>query len=1268
MSNQISIYIRANGAAARKELLDTAKTAETLEAVAKAAGAQFGRLGVEVKVAGSKAKAALKEAEQAAKGVGDAADSASRRMSLLGRAFTAYGANARRTLADAEYGMKSLADSAGAISARLALVGGIGAAGMAVLGKTAMSTAANMEQTSVAFGTLLHSSDAARKSIQALSKFAAETPFEFGQVTQAAKQLLAYGFSAKELIPTLTSVGDAVSAVGAGAEGMDAVIRALGQMRAKGKVSQEEINQIGELGLNAGQILQREFHLTSKEMANIGIAGIDVEKAISAILRGFEKAFGGGMASQARTMNGIISNLKDLWSQFLANADADGLGDEINRVAKPALNDLLNEVMRLRKDGTLRKWAREIGEEFGKLAKAASEALKFLARHPDLVLSAAKWAGIATAVALAGSALAKVIQTALVLGPYLVKAAGGVRLLASAYVGLNTASLAAAGGSKGLVSGMASMVAMIPGWLKLLAAFAAAMYLIYQRGKQIEHEREAAGNTQDREAHYYQSRASDYMKAAKKNPAILKEHGGFVRVPEENHRYTADEWEALAPSRKNSLIAQGRVSKAYEPVPGAKADMPSARPEYDWIGSPTHGKTPPVYTVKARPGVTVWKWKGRGPVDAAMAKVLDTPAVPDVEVPRVGTPQVDTKGEKAAKKLAEEAAQARAQATKQILSLDQTPEGRLRSALNDVEETLRSEPAGSKANAKAHAAVLAAAEKGRKAAYAEFYKAVNGALVEAELELLRAQDTPLSRRRAAEIEAGQKLRENWASHAGAGEKMLSARQTDRRTFETSMAAAEAAYVKELDEAWDKTTNDILDDFQQRMDMESQAHQQELQDLQEARQARLDADQAAADNARRTIDLRVEDALKTKQISEQEKAGIQSDYEIWYDLQIRRQKAREQELLTAAVVAAMFGAAAKAAALTAQADAIAEAAKGLEAEKQLTIAKGLEQVSLHNFQNDLQLLENRKALTADVKERLRLEQQIAATKAKIAGIEEPGKVQPIDVPDAKEGRDDWRKEWRERGDIAKNAGMDAIRAFSDAFVNALTGAKGAWSDFWKSLTNIAKRALQDLVYAGVKNGIANLLSLGGQQAGGTGIAGAAAAIAGGPGSGPFGAPSGGKGIPGIGGLNKAFGKLLGRKLGASSLGGVALAGLAGSFLAPMLFGKNNRSGLGGGLGSAIGMAAGGPLGALAGGLIGGALGSLFKKRRKRRALSFAMPTLTTPNVYALGTYGAPVAPSAPVAQSHSVSVQQTINNYNPRPITGTVQELGALVTRAAKGRA
>jgi tape measure domain-containing protein len=185
-------------------------------------------------------------------------------------------------------------------------------AAMGLVGAKAVAMAADMEQTKIAFTTLLGSAEAANAFIGELESFAARTPFTLPGLLDASKKLLAFGFSAEEIIPMLTSVGDAAAGLGAGTEGIDRITRALGQMQAKGKVSAEEMNQLAELGIPGWEMLAEKIGVSIPEAMKLAQKNaIPAAAGISAIIEGMNSRFGGMMDKQSRTLSGLWSTLSD---------------------------------------------------------------------------------------------------------------------------------------------------------------------------------------------------------------------------------------------------------------------------------------------------------------------------------------------------------------------------------------------------------------------------------------------------------------------------------------------------------------------------------------------------------------------------------------------------------------------------------------------------------------------------------------------------------------------------------------------------------------------------------------------------------------------------------------------------------------------------------------------------------------------------------------------------------------------------------------------
>ena len=217
-------------------------------------------------------------------------------------------------------------DSLVSAGSKLADVGGKLTAGITVplagataaVGTFALRTASAAETTEISFTTMLGSEEAALSMMEELADFAAHTPFELSGLQTATRQLLAYGFTAEDVIPMLTAVGDATAALGTGQAGIEAVTRALGQMQTRGKASAEEMLQLTEAGIPAWEYLARAIGTdTAGAMEAVSDGAVDANTAIEALTSGMEQDFGGMMEEQSKTVEGLFSNLSDAIEQPL---------------------------------------------------------------------------------------------------------------------------------------------------------------------------------------------------------------------------------------------------------------------------------------------------------------------------------------------------------------------------------------------------------------------------------------------------------------------------------------------------------------------------------------------------------------------------------------------------------------------------------------------------------------------------------------------------------------------------------------------------------------------------------------------------------------------------------------------------------------------------------------------------------------------------------------------------------------------------------------
>lgn len=168
--------------------------------------------------------------------------------------------------------------------------------------------------------TATGSSEKADKAFAALQRFAAETPYDLKQTTEAFLQLRNMGLDPSER--ALRSYGNTAGAMG----------KSLSQMvEAVADATTGEFERLKEFGIKASQngtSVALTFQGTTTQVANNS-------KAIQQYLLALgETKFTGGMERQAKTLDGAISNLGDTWQSLLRNISQSGFGEGVHTSVK----------------------------------------------------------------------------------------------------------------------------------------------------------------------------------------------------------------------------------------------------------------------------------------------------------------------------------------------------------------------------------------------------------------------------------------------------------------------------------------------------------------------------------------------------------------------------------------------------------------------------------------------------------------------------------------------------------------------------------------------------------------------------------------------------------------------------------------------------------------------------------------------------------------------------------------------------------------------
>lgn len=300
-------------------------------------------------------------------------------------------------------------------TAALAITG-IGAA-IAAAGAKAIQAAGNLQNVQTAFTNMLGSAEKASAFTKQLQSFAAATPFEFNQVTAAAQKFLAFGFTAEQVIPTLTAVGDAAAGVGLGAEGINRVTLALGQIAAKSKVQSDEMLQLTEAGIPAWQMLADKIGVSVPEAMDMVTKGmVDAQTGISALVSGMSQKFGGMMEQQSQTIQGTWSTMMDGLEQTAGQVGLrlaeslnitgifQGIGETLNNFAQEVQNSgiaaaIRNTIPTEFQVAIIAMGTALVGVAIPAISLAATSLLAFLAPLGAAVAAAAPFIAAATAIA-----------------------------------------------------------------------------------------------------------------------------------------------------------------------------------------------------------------------------------------------------------------------------------------------------------------------------------------------------------------------------------------------------------------------------------------------------------------------------------------------------------------------------------------------------------------------------------------------------------------------------------------------------------------------------------------------------------------------------------------------------------------------------------------------------------------------------------------------------------------------------------------------------
>ena len=201
--------------------------------------------------------------------------------------------------------VKSLTDS---LKRTAAEIGGLVA--IKKFGSDVIEATGKMQQLQVALSTILQDKTKADQLIAEIVQFAAKTPFNLDDVAEGAKQLLAYGSSADNVVNELSMLGDVASGLQIP---IGQLIYLYGTLRTQGRAMTVDIRQFAGRGIPIYEELAKVLGVSKDQVGELvkeGKVGFnEVEQAFK------------NMTSEGGKFANLMENSAGTWPQRLSNIE-----------------------------------------------------------------------------------------------------------------------------------------------------------------------------------------------------------------------------------------------------------------------------------------------------------------------------------------------------------------------------------------------------------------------------------------------------------------------------------------------------------------------------------------------------------------------------------------------------------------------------------------------------------------------------------------------------------------------------------------------------------------------------------------------------------------------------------------------------------------------------------------------------------------------------------------------------------------------------------
>lgn len=222
-------------------------------------------------------------------------------------------------------------------------------------------------QTSRRLAGLMGGDEAGAQAGKWIEEFADKSGRRINDITDAFVMLKAYGLDPMD--GALEALINKTTQLGGDASTLRGLSLALGQMWAKEKIVQQEVNQLRERGVDAFDLLAKAMGKTTVQIQDLAAKGQLGRNEIKLLIDEIGKSADGAAAGALDTLSGKWNALQNQFQKFGERIASSGVMELLNE----KLQGVLDTVNELTEDGTLDNLAVAIADAFGQTVERVEE-------------------------------------------------------------------------------------------------------------------------------------------------------------------------------------------------------------------------------------------------------------------------------------------------------------------------------------------------------------------------------------------------------------------------------------------------------------------------------------------------------------------------------------------------------------------------------------------------------------------------------------------------------------------------------------------------------------------------------------------------------------------------------------------------------------------------------------------------------------------------------------------------------------------------------